>query len=113
MRDRVTARGRLGLVAAHLALLAFSARGIAAQANAPTPLPLPTGKYAVGRTQFDWLDESRPDPADHSRPPELVVWVGTPPPLVPRLRQPFGCPENGASPLKPNMLRPTQRLAPQ
>ena len=42
-----------------------------AQATRQNPLPAPTGPYAVGRTQFDWIDpvtgghgESRRAPRD-------------------------------------------------
>ena len=40
-------------------------------------LPTPTGPYAVGRTEYDWTDQSRLDPlAPHAgMKRELVVWV--------------------------------------
>ncbi len=42
----------------------------------PLILPAPTGPYAVGRTEWDWLDASRPDPlADISgQNRELSIW---------------------------------------
>jgi dienelactone hydrolase len=43
-----------------------------------SPLPTPTGKYSVGRTQFDWTDESRTDPENPSGHREIVVWVWYP-----------------------------------
>jgi predicted dienelactone hydrolase len=43
-------------------------------------LPAPTGPYAVGRVEYDWTDQSRPDPyALHAGTKrELVVWVWYP-----------------------------------
>jgi predicted dienelactone hydrolase len=48
--------------------------------NAALVLPAPTGSYAVGRTEFNWVDSTRADPlADQgSAPRELVVWVWYP-----------------------------------
>ena len=48
--------------------------------NAALALPAPTGSYAVGRSEFNWVDPARPDPlADQgSAPRELVVWVWYP-----------------------------------
>jgi hypothetical protein len=46
--------------------------------GAQSPLPAPTGPYSVGRTQFDWIDESRPDPDMPSEHREIVVWVWYP-----------------------------------
>src|SRR5580692_2975794 len=44
----------------------------------PGPLPAPTGPYAVGRAEFDWRDDARPDPLDSSVPRELDVLVWYP-----------------------------------
>lgn len=46
----------------------------------PLPLPSPTGSYSVGRTEFDWVDQSRIDPlSDHANENrELLVWVWYP-----------------------------------
>src|SRR5262245_28533080 len=43
-------------------------------------LPTPAGTYGVGRTQFDWKDESRPDikSADPNAKRELTVWLWYP-----------------------------------
>lgn len=43
-------------------------------------LPTPTGSYAVGRTEYDWTDQSRIDPlAPHAGTKrELVVWAWYP-----------------------------------
>lgn len=49
-----------------------------AQGARQSPLPTPTGKYSVGRTQFDWTDESRTDPENPSGHREIVVWVWYP-----------------------------------
>lgn len=48
-------------------------------------LPAPTGPYAVGRIEYDWTDQSRPDPLVplSSMKRELVVWV-----WYPALREP-------------------------
>ncbi len=35
---------------------------VPARGSAQSPLPAPTGPYEVGRTEFDWVDLSRPDP---------------------------------------------------
>lgn len=43
-----------------------------------SPLPAPTGPYAVGRTEFVWTDKSRPDPQDPSGYREIAVWVWYP-----------------------------------
>jgi predicted dienelactone hydrolase len=43
-------------------------------------LPTPTGAYSIGRTEYDWVDESRADPlserANEKR--ELLVWIWYP-----------------------------------
>jgi predicted dienelactone hydrolase len=44
----------------------------------PGPLPAPTGPYAVGRTEFDWRDDARPDPLDSSQPRDLDVLLWYP-----------------------------------
>jgi dienelactone hydrolase len=49
-----------------------------AQGTHQSPLPVPTGEYSVGRTQFDWTDESRADPESHNGHREIVVWVWYP-----------------------------------
>ena len=49
-----------------------------AQELRQSPLPKPTGESAVGRTQFDWTDESRADPENQSGHREIVVWVWYP-----------------------------------
>jgi hypothetical protein len=54
------------------------ARSAQAQDPQPSPLPKPTGESAVGRTQFDWIDESRADPENPSGHREIVVWVWYP-----------------------------------
>src|SRR5215831_12882697 len=41
-------------------------------------LPVPTGQYKVGRTEFDWTDQSRKEPADKGSHREIVVWVWYP-----------------------------------
>ena len=48
--------------------------------STPLQLPAPTGPYPVGRTEFDWVDASRPDPLanEGDAPRELVVWVWYP-----------------------------------
>lgn len=48
-----------------------------AAANAEAPLPMPTGRYSIGRTAFHWVDETRPEletraPDDRR---ELLVYV--------------------------------------
>jgi dienelactone hydrolase len=53
---------------------------LALDRNAPLALPAPTGSYAVGRAELDWVDPARPDPlaGQGSAPRELVVWVWYP-----------------------------------
>jgi hypothetical protein len=48
------------------------------QSTQKSPLLVPTGEYSIGRTQFDWTDESRADPENHSGHREIVVWVWYP-----------------------------------
>jgi hypothetical protein len=51
----------------------------------PLALPAPTGLYAIGRSEYDWIDPSRSDPlapvAGTQR--ELVVWAWYPAVRVP------------------------------
>lgn len=42
------------------------------------PLPAPTGSYAVGRTIFNWTDESRVDLFSVKGYREIPVWVWYP-----------------------------------
>lgn len=53
-------------------------RAVAARAGTQSPLPAPTGPYEVGRTEFDWVDTSRPDPDSPSGHREIVVWLWYP-----------------------------------
>lgn len=45
---------------------------------AQSPLPAPTGSYAVGRTIFNWVDESRVDLLSPKGYREIPVWVWYP-----------------------------------
>ena len=47
-------------------------------AAAQSPLPAPGGPYKVGRTEFDWVDTSRPDPDSPGGYREIVVWLWYP-----------------------------------
>ena len=49
-----------------------------AKDSEPSPLPAPTGPYAVGRTSFDWTDKSRADAGNPSGHREIVVWIWYP-----------------------------------
>ena len=51
---------------------------VRACAAAQSPLPAPTGPYEVGRTEFDWVDPSRPDPDSPGGHREIVVWLWYP-----------------------------------
>jgi hypothetical protein len=51
---------------------------VEAQAIRQSPLPAPSGEFSVGRTQFDWTDESRADPEGNRGHREIVVWVWYP-----------------------------------
>jgi hypothetical protein len=65
------------------ALLFFVALGIALVVillilhDQPLVLPPPTGNYAIGRTEFDWIDNNRmdllSDKANEKR--ELLIWI--------------------------------------
>jgi predicted dienelactone hydrolase len=48
--------------------------------NQVVTLPGPAGPYAVGRTEYDWVDESRPETLtpDQNLKRELVVWIWYP-----------------------------------
>jgi dienelactone hydrolase len=50
-----------------------------------TPLPPPTGRFAVGRTRREWTDTTRVDPyaAEPSTPRSLVTWIWYPRSAVP------------------------------
>ncbi|MFD3937231.1 alpha/beta hydrolase family protein [Streptomyces sp. NPDC058611] len=89
------ARHRIAAAAALLAVLLplpFVAAGPAAAvpaAEAPTPtaaavpaagaeLPVPTGRFAVGREDLHLVDRSRTDPWAHSGPRELMVTMRYP-----------------------------------
>src|SRR5438067_4412727 len=52
--------------------------GVDGQVANRSPLPVPTGRYAVGRTAFDWIDRSRPDSTAPSHHREVVVWAWYP-----------------------------------
>ncbi|MFN7929310.1 MAG: hypothetical protein U0Y68_15465 [Blastocatellia bacterium] len=49
-----------------------------AHAQPQSPLPAPTGSYAVGRTIFNWIDESRVDLLSAKGYREIPVWVWYP-----------------------------------
>jgi pimeloyl-ACP methyl ester carboxylesterase len=55
-----------------------SGRAVPAPATTQSPLPAPTGPFEVGRTEFDWVDTSRPDPNSPSGHREIVVWLWYP-----------------------------------
>src|SRR4051794_28117247 len=63
-----------------VALLASATARVSAgaQTRRQSPLPRPRGEYAVGRTQFDWTDESRVDAESPTGHREIVVWVWYP-----------------------------------
>jgi predicted dienelactone hydrolase len=71
--------GMLAFLAVVLAIGALIGY-LAVARNTPLALPAPTGSYAVGRSEFNWVDSARVDPlADQgSAPRELVVWVWYP-----------------------------------
>jgi dienelactone hydrolase len=51
---------------------------VPAHATTRSPLPAPTGPYEVGRTEFDWVDTSRPDPNSTSEHRQIAVWLWYP-----------------------------------
>ena len=69
------------IIAFGLILLIVAARYATADSQAPqSPLPLPTGSFAVGRTLFDWTDPVRPDTINKTpgRNREIMVWLWYP-----------------------------------
>jgi dienelactone hydrolase len=55
-----------------------SGAAVSVRATTQSPLPAPTGPYEVERTEFDWVDTSRPDPDSPSGHREIVVWLWYP-----------------------------------
>jgi dienelactone hydrolase len=51
---------------------------VSAQARGDSPLTPPSGAYAVGRTQFDWIDSARTDAENPGGHREIAVWVWYP-----------------------------------
>jgi dienelactone hydrolase len=49
-----------------------------AKESGPSPLPALTGPYSVGRTQFDWTDQTRSDTANSGGHREIVAWMWYP-----------------------------------
>lgn len=66
----------LAIIAAIVLLIVF----YIVQRNTKINLPTPTGKYAVGRTTFEWRDTSRIDSLamDSATHRELILWVWYP-----------------------------------
>lgn len=77
-----------------LMLLIVAPEMAAAQSS---PLPAPTGPYAVGRTHVNWVDRSRPDPKSSLGARELVVWIWYPAARAGRARPAPWLPDKWAS----------------
>jgi predicted dienelactone hydrolase len=60
--------------------LASMLSGIVAakESDGESPLPAPTGSYAVGRTHFNWVDSSRAEGASPGSAREIVAWIWYP-----------------------------------
>jgi predicted dienelactone hydrolase len=73
---------KLGVLAFLVVVVASAALTgyLAIARNAALALPVPTGSYTVGRSEYNWVDSDRTDPlADEGNAPrELVVWVWFP-----------------------------------
>jgi len=73
---------RLALLAVLLAVLGIGLliRYSSIQRNTPLSLPAPSGRFAVGRTFYDWVDTSRLDALSDqpNQKRELLVWVWYP-----------------------------------
>ncbi|MCL4561787.1 MAG: family membership [Chloroflexi bacterium] len=69
----------LAAAAAFIAAAFFFA-GVVISRRMTLHLPVPTGPYAVGRMEYDWVDQSRMDPlaGQPNTPRELAVWVWYP-----------------------------------
>jgi predicted dienelactone hydrolase len=82
LRRRLITLLKLALIALVIFILAGAGLIIylAFDHNAPLDLPAPTGPYAVGRAEMDWVEAGRPDPlvGQGSALRELVVWVWYP-----------------------------------
>ncbi|MET9018500.1 hypothetical protein ABZV93_00805 [Actinopolymorpha sp. NPDC004070] len=70
----------LGVLLAVVVICAGYIGYVAVRSARPVTLPAPTGKYAVGRTAYDWTDAGRTDPlAPHpGSARELSVWLWYP-----------------------------------
>jgi hypothetical protein len=71
-------RSNLEFLVASFALLASAPAALESQTGGASPLPVPSGEHAVGRTQFDWIDSSRADSENPKRHREVVAWVWYP-----------------------------------
>ena len=60
------------------AILCATSAVSAMQATDKSPLPSPTGQYAVGREYFDWVAVSPPGDGASEPQRELAVWVWYP-----------------------------------
>ena len=77
---RIILRG-IGLILLSIVVLVGALVGYLTIAhNLPLTLPAPTGSYSVGRTEYDWVDNSRVDPlsGNGNAKRELAVWVWYP-----------------------------------
>ncbi|MEU4191814.1 hypothetical protein AB0E69_07950 [Kribbella sp. NPDC026611] len=83
-RARKKRRWVVGIVVVFTSLIALCGWYVAAMAvlsSRPVELPALSGKYQVGRTSFEWVDNGRTDPLDpHGGPRRLAVWLWYPAP---------------------------------
>jgi hypothetical protein len=70
----------IGVAALLLVVLVAAFGYLKVQSDRSVVLPAPTGPDRVGRTVYDWVDQSRMDPfaPNGSTPRELSVWVWYP-----------------------------------
>jgi dienelactone hydrolase len=71
-------RSNLESLVAGFALLVSAPAALESQTGGASRLPAPSGEHAVGRTQFDWIDSSRPDTENPNRHREVAAWVWYP-----------------------------------
>lgn len=74
------AKALLGIAAGAALLVAGGIGLLAVERTRPLMLPRPTGRFAVGRVVYDWIDSTESDPLAPraGTPRELLVWVWYP-----------------------------------
>jgi len=66
------------LIASVLVIIIAMGVWVKISLSTPATLPAPTGPYAIGRMEFDWVDESRSDPFVSAQKRELDTFLWYP-----------------------------------